>query len=131
MPADKGGRRPRAVGERLWRSGGFGFCRRIGCADIGIKFGYAAPQLRRDLNAAVNLVHAPDAWSAVGGASNAGAGIKIGIIDTGIDQNHPGFQDSSLPDQPDEEQGNRKKRMNLENRSYSKQHRTRKVTAPD
>src|SRR5207248_693905 len=54
------------------------------------------PPVTRDLNAAVNLVNAPAAWSAVGGTSNAGAGIRIGIIDTGIDQNHPGFQDSSL-----------------------------------
>lgn len=38
------------------------------------------------------------AWnaSAIGGESNAGAGIKIGIIDTGIDQTHPAFQDSAL-----------------------------------
>jgi len=27
---------------------------------------------------------------------NAGAGIKIGLLDTGIDQNHPAFQDPSL-----------------------------------
>ena len=38
------------------------------------------------------------AWNAAGvdGESNAGAGIKIGIIDTGIDQAHPAFQDPSL-----------------------------------
>ncbi len=32
----------------------------------------------------------------MGGVSNAGAGIKIGIIDSGIDQTHPAFQDKSL-----------------------------------
>jgi len=38
------------------------------------------------------------AWAsaAIGGQSNAGKGLKIGIIDTGIDQTHPSFQDSSL-----------------------------------
>jgi len=38
------------------------------------------------------------AWaaSAIGGETNAGAGIKIGIIDTGIDQTHPAFQDPTL-----------------------------------
>ena len=41
-------------------------------------------------------MNAPAAWSLVGGQSKAGAGIKIGILDTGIDQNHPAFQDSSL-----------------------------------
>src|SRR5437588_13041901 len=62
----------------------------------GVLFVQYLPPVTRDLNAAVNLVNAPAAWSAVGGTSNAGAGIRIGIIDTGIDQNHPGFQDSSL-----------------------------------
>lgn len=45
---------------------------------------------------AMQLVNAPGAWSALGGQQNAGAGIKIAIIDTGIDQNHPAFQNPSL-----------------------------------
>ncbi len=32
----------------------------------------------------------------MGGVSNAGKGIKIGIIDTGIDQTHPALQDPTL-----------------------------------
>jgi subtilisin family serine protease len=48
------------------------------------------------LNKATQLMNAPAAWNLVGGQSNAGKGIKIGILDTGIDQNHPAFQDSSL-----------------------------------
>ncbi|SPE28943.1 Peptidase S8 and S53, subtilisin, kexin, sedolisin [Candidatus Sulfopaludibacter sp. SbA3] len=55
------------------------------------------PPVKRDLNTALNLENVSAAWSALGGASNAGAGIKIGIIDTGIDQNHPGFQTTSKP----------------------------------
>ena len=43
------------------------------------------------LDKAVGLVNIP-----VGGVAGAGAGVRIGIIDSGIDQNHPGFQDSSL-----------------------------------
>src|ERR1035437_5645153 len=42
------------------------------------------------------VLNAPTAWNLVGGQSKAGAGIKIGILDTGIDQNHPAIQDSSL-----------------------------------
>ena len=37
------------------------------------------------------LIHAIDAWTAAGGAANAGAGVMVGIIDTGIDQTHPCF----------------------------------------
>jgi minor extracellular serine protease Vpr len=46
----------------------------------------------------LSLSNVSGAWNAVaiGGESNAGAGIRIGIIDTGIDQTHPAFQDSSL-----------------------------------
>ena len=51
----------------------------------------------RKLNRATALVNAPAAWNAVGGVANAGAGIKIAILDTGIDQQHPAFQDPSLP----------------------------------
>jgi len=48
------------------------------------------------LNRATALANAPAAWNAVGGQSSAGAGIKIGVLDTGIDQTHPALQDSSL-----------------------------------
>lgn len=50
-----------------------------------------------NLNRAAPLVNAPAAWNALGGAANAGLGVKIGIIDTGIDQTHPAFGDTSLP----------------------------------
>src|ERR1019366_9437095 len=55
-------------------------------------------KMHMELNKATQLMNAPGAWGlpAIGGQSNAGAGIKIGILDTGIDQNHPAFQDSSL-----------------------------------
>jgi hypothetical protein len=39
--------------------------------------------LRRHMNRALDLVAAREAWSQVGGISNAGAGVRIGIIDTG------------------------------------------------
>ncbi len=34
------------------------------------------------------------AWAAVGGASSAGAGVKVGVIDSGIDKGHPCFDDT-------------------------------------
>jgi subtilisin family serine protease len=47
------------------------------------------------LDRALPLHHVPEAWSAVG-EGNAGRGIKIAIIDTGIDITHPAFADTSL-----------------------------------
>ncbi|HYZ83760.1 MAG TPA: S8 family serine peptidase, partial [Bryobacteraceae bacterium] len=49
------------------------------------------------LDRAIPLQRIPDAWAAVGGQSNAGKGIKIGIIDSGINARHAGFQTSNLP----------------------------------
>jgi subtilisin family serine protease len=53
--------------------------------------------VRPYLDHALVLHKVPDAWTTIGGIANAGAGIKIAIIDSGIAQDHPGFQDDSLP----------------------------------
>ncbi len=53
-------------------------------------------RVERHLNQATQLMQAPAAWNQLGGIGNAGAGIKIAVIDTGIDQTHPAFQDSTL-----------------------------------
>src|SRR6266513_1733587 len=44
-----------------------------------------------NLSESYKIINASDAWAAAGGRSTAGAGIKIGDIDTGIDQTHPFF----------------------------------------
>src|SRR5215472_5901076 len=54
------------------------------------------PLMHASLDRALPLLQIPEAWTTLGGISNAGAGIKIGIIDSGITTTHPGFQDSSL-----------------------------------
>lgn len=53
-------------------------------------------RFRLNLNRAAMLVNAGAAWNVVGGAGTAGAGLKIAILDTGIDQTHPAFQDATL-----------------------------------
>jgi uncharacterized protein (TIGR03437 family) len=58
------------------------------------------PPLKRNMVKAVDLVNAPAGWSSVGGAGNAGAGVRIAIIDSGIDHEHAAFQDPSLGTPP-------------------------------
>ncbi len=38
----------------------------------------------------------PQTWERLAEPSRAGAGMKIGIIDTGVDANHPGFQEGEM-----------------------------------
>jgi minor extracellular serine protease Vpr len=47
----------------------------------------------------LGLVHAIEAWNTaqVGGPANAGRGVKVGVVDTGIDQTHPCFDDAGFP----------------------------------
>ncbi|MEO7649241.1 MAG: S8 family serine peptidase, partial [Bryobacteraceae bacterium] len=62
----------------------------------GVKRVEYLPPLKRHLDRAADLVRAPAAWNALGGVGSAGTGTRIGIIDSGIDNTHPAFQDSSL-----------------------------------
>lgn len=56
-----------------------------------------SPRMKRNLNLALGLVNVTSAWTALpGGSAHAGAGVKIAIIDSGIDLTSPAFQDSSL-----------------------------------
>ncbi|MEZ5399643.1 MAG: S8 family serine peptidase [Bryobacteraceae bacterium] len=52
--------------------------------------------VKRALITAVEQVRAPQAWAALGGEGSAGTGVRIAVLDTGIDQTHPAFQDSTL-----------------------------------
>ncbi|HVX67849.1 MAG TPA: S8 family serine peptidase, partial [Bryobacteraceae bacterium] len=64
----------------------------------GVKYVVPSKRFKLHLNTALPLVRAQQAWAALNSAGypNPGEGIKIGIIDTGIDQTHPALQDSSL-----------------------------------
>jgi uncharacterized protein (TIGR03437 family) len=53
--------------------------------------------VKRHAVKAVDLVRAQQAWQALGGEQNAGRGVRIAVLDTGIDNSHPAFQDPSLP----------------------------------
>jgi minor extracellular serine protease Vpr len=53
-------------------------------------------RLKRNLDKALPLVNASAGWNGVGGQASAGAGVKIGILDSGIDITHPAMQDPTL-----------------------------------
>jgi minor extracellular serine protease Vpr len=56
----------------------------------------APPRAALPLDTSHELLGADELWQAVGGREQAGAGIKIGIVDTGVDFDHPMLQDATL-----------------------------------
>ena len=62
----------------------------------GVKAVVPVRRYQRSLNRALSLLDAPNAWNLVGGVANAGSGIKVAILDDGIDITNPMFQDPSL-----------------------------------
>ena len=48
----------------------------------------------------LDIVHALDAWVQAGGATSAGAGVKVAIVDSGIDVGHPCFAETGYSSQP-------------------------------
>jgi len=54
--------------------------------------GVFTPQAHEDPD--LSLVDVNEAWTAVGGSANAGKGVKVAIIDSGIDITHPCFDDA-------------------------------------
>lgn len=52
---------------------------------------------RRFANQALPITRVPQAWNtAFRGGETAGEGTRIGVIDTGVDQNHPAFNDAGF-----------------------------------
>ena len=62
----------------------------------GVKGVVRMRRMQPKLDRAAVLVNAQGAWNALGGDQEAGLGMKIAIIDSGIDQNHAAFQDNAL-----------------------------------
>lgn len=62
----------------------------------GVKAVVPGRRYHRSLNRATELLDAPAAWNALGGIQSAGSGMKIAILDSGIDQTHPALQDNTL-----------------------------------
>lgn len=52
------------------------------------------------LDKSIGLIHAQEAWPVVGGVANAGKGVFIAQIDSGIDITNPCFSDKGMPAPP-------------------------------
>ncbi len=61
----------------------------------GVSAVYPVRLFEMSLDHALPLHHVPDAWAQMG-FGNAGAGIMIGVIDTGIEISHAGFNDAGF-----------------------------------
>ncbi len=62
----------------------------------GVKSVRAVKVYHALLDRSLPLQKVSDAWQQIGGIDKAGLGVKIAIIDTGIDASHPAFQDPNL-----------------------------------
>ena len=45
----------------------------------------------------LQIIRAGEAWAQAGGAANAGEGVRVAIVDSGIDTSHPCFSDAGYP----------------------------------
>jgi subtilisin family serine protease len=52
------------------------------------------------MSVSTSLINSGPIWNALGGQANAGAGIKVGVIDSGIDQSHPFLQPNTGMEMP-------------------------------
>ena len=62
----------------------------------GVKRIEVVKELHTMLNASVPLINAPALWDRLGGVGAAGQGMKIAILDTGIDITNPLFSDAGF-----------------------------------
>jgi minor extracellular serine protease Vpr len=65
-------------------------------ATSGVKRVLPVRRFQRVLDRAIGVHQVDRVWARLG-LDRAGEGMKIGIIDSGIDNNHPGLRDTSLP----------------------------------
>ncbi len=66
----------------------------------GVRKVYRDVEIRLKDEAALALHNVPQAWERVGGSLFAGAGILIGVIDTGVDNANPAFLDATMTPPP-------------------------------
>ncbi|MPZ28144.1 MAG: S8 family serine peptidase [Micromonosporaceae bacterium] len=59
---------------------------------------------RPAMNRSVDLIRAAEVWGQLGGGPEAGEGVRVAVIDSGIDVSSPFFDDTGLPAQPQQDE---------------------------
>lgn len=62
----------------------------------GVEALYEEEEFRPSLYASLAQIGAPQVWSALGGRSQAGQGVRVAILDSGIDPQHPMMSSAGL-----------------------------------
>ena len=62
----------------------------------GVQRVHLVREYRATTNRSLTLINASAAWTKVGGSGSAGQGMKIAILDTGIDRSNPLFADAGF-----------------------------------
>lgn len=63
----------------------------------GVRRVYPVHRRTVQMEHSLALSHVQEGWARLGGGDRAGLGARIAILDTGVDQLHPSYQDPSLP----------------------------------
>ncbi len=66
----------------------------------GVKAVYPDELLQLDTDSSPQFIGAPSTWNQMGGQENAGEGVVVGVIDTGIWPEHPSFSDPDPSGKP-------------------------------
>src|SRR5262249_26814843 len=61
-----------------------------------VKSAEYSPAIHVHLDYATAIIGAPQIWTQLGGEDQAGRNIKVGVLDSGIDQTHPMFNDTGF-----------------------------------
>jgi minor extracellular serine protease Vpr len=62
----------------------------------GVRRVAAASVYRPTMNISTDLIRASEVWGVLGGQAGSGSGIRVAVIDTGIDPSNPFFDDAGL-----------------------------------
>lgn len=59
---------------------------------------------RPAMNVSTDLIRASEVWASLGGPDTAGAGVRVAVVDSGIDVSNPFFDDAGVPSQTQQDE---------------------------